>query len=285
VHPSAPCRPPSMTLAGVKARHNWLDNRMQVIGYDKIASDDGWRDARKLLGDAVHEVIQHLQVHPPDVLEITDEGLRNIQAENSMLRNAFKSKPTGTSASGSSRAPVVTTEASQQEAPPDYDTILDPPPIVMPKIPTHFPQIDSLTCEEMEELLDDELAFLAFCNSLSFAQTLRAKATATLDENAAAARAHLQHESALTALHNEVTDLVRQLNTETQTFHALQQRQDAVCAPPDWKIAARELQALKRASFEASEQLTSDLEAFMRERKLHHVYAAKLELLQYNNNS
>jgi Modifier of rudimentary (Mod(r)) protein len=71
--------PPAMTLAGVNARHPWLDHRMRVIGYEPIQSYKVWVSSRILLGTAVHEVVKHLQINPPEIIEITDSGLRSIQ--------------------------------------------------------------------------------------------------------------------------------------------------------------------------------------------------------------
>jgi len=68
-----------MILHEVRATHAWLDIRMRVIGYSHIASDKSWRTSNIKLGDAVHAVIQHFQVNPPPILEITDANLRRLQ--------------------------------------------------------------------------------------------------------------------------------------------------------------------------------------------------------------
>jgi hypothetical protein len=56
--------PPSMTLHGVRASHEWLDIRMKVIGYAPISSDETWKSSNLKLGEAVYAVIHHLQLNP-----------------------------------------------------------------------------------------------------------------------------------------------------------------------------------------------------------------------------
>jgi len=71
---------PEMTLAGVKARHPWLDSfDKRITGYEPLQSESSWKMSGLLLGKAVTAVVQHMQLNPPQILEITDKGLAAIQ--------------------------------------------------------------------------------------------------------------------------------------------------------------------------------------------------------------
>ena len=50
-----------------------------LLAGSQIASDKSWRTSNIKLGDAVYAVIQHFQVNPPSILEITDANLRRLQ--------------------------------------------------------------------------------------------------------------------------------------------------------------------------------------------------------------
>lgn len=151
--PNSPSRPPQMSLVGVKATHTWLDSKMRIVGYAPIQSDASWKQARILLGQAVHEVVKHLQLNPPIVLEVTDAGLAKLQSSLGG-RNVV------------STASVVSNSSVTMQQPPDYDSLLNsmtpPPPVDMPGIPSQYPELDSLSREELQHLLDDDLDFQAF---------------------------------------------------------------------------------------------------------------------------
>lgn len=305
IHPSAPVRCPAMTLAGVKARHPWLDTRMQVVGFSAMKNDESWRQARLLLGAAVHQVIQHLQVNPPDIIEITDKGLRSIQttsvgttnlANHSKQQQQQHSQRTnGTTTSFPSRPPQHDRQASATDAPPDYESLLAAPlPDININIPTHFTELDKMSRDELDLLLEDELSFLAFCNRLEPTQQLQAKALSIVTENAKQAKEHLAQEETLNNLHQEVTQLRTKLQSQLDEFSKLEAQQNQYCAPPDTAQAIRDLNKAKRQAFAESEKIAEDwldeedgsnvddfLNRFIEVRKVHHARAAKMELLQY----
>jgi hypothetical protein len=302
-YPSAPVQPPSMTLAGVRARHSWLDSQMRVTGYSVINSQDAWSQALLLLGPAVHQVVTHLQLNPPEILEITDAGLRSIQPKQSQQNHQRQQQPPAAAAANThfpSRPPHYAGETnhsvSAMDAPPDYESLLAVPEIDMPKIPTEFEQLESLTREELEELLEgDELEFMAFCNKLPVSRTIQSIAGSVVDKNADMARANLNHEEELNQLHTSVTALQKKFESKVKAFQELEQKQDALIAPPDARQIMRDLARAKKQAMDQSEQAAEDwleqggdvddfLNDFLKKRKVHHVRAAKLELLQYNNN-
>jgi hypothetical protein len=304
VHLSAPIRRPLMTLAGIKARHSWLDERMQVVGFAPIKSDDAWRTSRLLLGAAVHQVIQQLQIHSPDIIEITDKGLRSIQPkqQHGMIsnENSQPSKSIDTSAaqstyqatSAAANRKSTASFASKMEAPPDYDSSFSQPPSKSVQLPRQFDEIESLSLSRLEELLRDELEFMAFCHSLPSLQNARGRGQERFNMNVATATLHLSRKDGLEIQSRQVIALRDSLKERVNAFQNLQQRQEALLAPPDENIALHQLALEKKRTLQESEQLAEDwldqgaaeplvfVKEFVERRKQHHMTAAKLELLQ-----
>jgi hypothetical protein len=279
-----------MTLAGVQARHAWLDSRMRVIGYEPLQSVQQWRDARLLLGQAVHAVVKHLQLQPPEIVQITDAGLRAIQPKTTQ-----KAPPP---------PPPQQRPHSTDAPPPDYDSFVGSssvPEIDMPDIPTRFPALDDLSREKLDELLSDELAFLTFCNNkLPILKTYHSIRSSVIDENAVTAQQNVdKYEEQLSELHESVSALRKQLKERVEAFQKLEKKQDEICKPPDMRTLIRELVKAKKEAFDASEQIAEEwlndeepcdnksidafVQEFMKERIVHHQRAAKEELLRLNS--
>jgi len=304
-HPSAPVKAPAMTLAGVKARHDWLDQRMRVTGHPPVLSDAAFRDAKITLGAAVHEVIKHFQLEPPQVLEVTDAGLRAIQKPGSVANRQKPSNGSRANQQFPSHPPQVNSASQHSsgatDAPPDYETLLQVPEIDMPPIPKYFEELDQLSREELDRLLENEIEFLAFCNKLPVMQTIQTISMATVKENVEQAETNLKSEEELNQLYKEVSGLEKELAEKVTAFQKLEKEQDGICAPPDKKKIMRDLTKAKKQAYDESEQIAEDwlddgdgsavsqfIKEFLDKRKVHHVRAAKLELLQHdsgNNNS
>jgi len=282
-----------MTIAGVKARHPWLDSRMRVSGYIPIQTDETWKSSRLLLGQAVHEVVKHLQIEPPEVLEITDAGLRSIQSKQRSYvsrtatnNNSATGSSTGNHAS-SSPSSAASSAPSSGSAPPDYSSVL----MDMPDIPRVFPELDALSREELEQLLDDELDFIAFVNKLPIFHTIQSTANDALNENAATAKSHVEKQDELDTLYKDVTELKGTLEAKIRHFLKLEQEQDALCAPPDTRDVMRKLAKGKKEASQESERIADDwvedgsnvedfVRNFVEKRRVHHLRAAKIELLK-----
>jgi Modifier of rudimentary (Mod(r)) protein len=326
-YPAAPVRAPIMTLAGVSARHAWLDRQMRIVEYSPITSDQAWKDSRLLLGTAVKEVIQHLQVSPPEIVQILDEALKVIQKA--------KPKPLASSSTSSSTAATshaVSSSSQQQQhqrrysatpsttdAPPDYDTFVnDVPSMEMPSIPMYFDELDERDLPQLNQLLSDETLFLQFCNSLSVTKTIQKIYTSVIVDNAEMARHNLKKRHDLQLLYGEVVELQQKMKHKVAAFQELERQQDALCAPPDPMIVMRQLAKAKKEAFDESERIaenwletassssssapasastsaagdggsssinqTSGVDAFvksfMEKRKVHHLRAAKMEVLK-----
>jgi len=296
-------RPPAMTLAGVEARHAWLDRRMRVSGYDPIQSPEQWRDANVLLGAAVHAVIKHLQLNPPEIVRFVDQGLISIQTKTPSPAQ-LSGTQTGGGSSGSSNGHHhrhTSSQASQDQPPPAYDSMLSsqasPPPDVdidLPAIPSQFEELESLSRDRLEELAADELEFQAFCNRLPLTSEYHDAQRQLLTENAEAAARNLESQVELKDLYDACVSLQQELQTKVQAFQALETKQDAICQPPATAHVCRELTQAKKAALVASERIADDwlesddcgettdqfLDAFLEARRVHHTRAAKLELLE-----
>ena len=101
-----------MTLVGVIAQHPWLDTRMRITGYQPISSESSWTTSGLKLGSAVNAVVQHLQLNPPEIIQITDESLQRIQASIAPQQQQQVNQTPKNVSSGAS------------EPPPDYNTVL-----------------------------------------------------------------------------------------------------------------------------------------------------------------
>jgi hypothetical protein len=64
---------------GVRAEHPWIDSSMRVIGYQSTVSGEAWNASGLLLGKVVKDVLQHLQLNPPKILEIVDPRVQKLQ--------------------------------------------------------------------------------------------------------------------------------------------------------------------------------------------------------------
>ena len=246
-----------------------------------------------LLGQAVHEVVKHLQLESPEILEITDAGLRAIQSnhhQSSTRHNQHSNSRNSTSSSRSSAHVVPRGSARSGEiddAPPEYSSVL----LDMPDIPRQFAELDGLSRESLDQLLEDDLEFSAFVNQLPTYQSILSIATDILDENSVLAQANLEKEDKIKTLYGEVTDLKEQMEARLKLFQKLELEQDALCAPPDTKDVLRQLAKGKKESFQESERLAEDwvddgsdvdnfVKDFMEKRLVHHLRAAKIECLQ-----
>lgn len=270
---------PQMSLAGMEATHSWLDRQGLIVGYPPIQSATAWRDSRLLLGQAVHQVVQELQVHPPVIHRITDPALERIQRKRQGTMHHHDD--------------ASHTQQREDDAPPTYSSVVNNPTVEMPKVPTEFPELDALDREELDRLLTDDIEFQAFCHGLDVVKTLIQMTASVVDENAKLARRNLEKEEQLKELYQKAKYLQEQLRKKVEEFRLLEQKQDKLCNPVDSRKLIKDLTKAKKEAFDESEQLADDwienqggaqvdefLSKFLGIRKLHHVRAAKLELLE-----
>jgi len=285
---------PVMTLVGVKARHPWISDgssSMRVAGYGPTQGEQAWKDSKLLLGAAVHDVVKHFQLNPPQILEITDKGLQSIQNNTA-----------GKAGGNGSRTPTRTPPRSgngvaKSDAPPSYNVVAEAdstpaPEIPMPSIPSNFEEVENLSREELDDLLSDELEFKAFVHRLKVFDEIYTLGSSRLDENVVLANTNLEREKELKTLRSEVKDLHSTLKSKLEQFSELEAKQTAICAPPDMKSTLKILQKAKKEAFDKSEVFAEDwvengegsvddfCKQFLRRRNIHHMRAAKIEILQ-----
>ena len=269
---SSLCRAPAMTLVGIIATHPWLDTKMRVVGYQSNQSDDTWRNARMLLGPAVHEVVNHLQVHPPQILEITDPGLQQIQKKLELQR-------------GPSNPPKDEISSTYSRVAPNYDK---------PTIPNNYPELDSLSRDELQLLLDDDIEFSSFLLKLDIHSDIQQMGSSVLKDNATLAEANLGKESELKTLHEQVSQLQSNLKEKLEIYKVLEIKQAAIFAPEDQRGILKELTKAKKVALDDSEEcaqqfieaggnVTEFVKEFLIKRRLYHIRSAKIELLSTVN--
>ena len=287
---------PEMKLTGVVATHAWLDSIGKVTGFSPITSDRAFRESRLLLGQAVKQVVQELQLHPPTISKFTDAQLANMPGNKNFTPPAQQQQQS-------------TSSSSSMEAPPSYETLLNSPPpepapstvaaaastVELPPIPTEFPELETYDRDALEELLKDTVVFQAYCQSLPVSRELQ---QLVLDKNAEAAKLaqeNLTHQETLQAAYERTQHLQQQLKDVVSDFQTLERQQDALCETPDPRVLLKELHIAKREAFDDSEQMAEDwldrddecaatmtqfCRDFVEARKVHHLRAAKMEILQ-----
>lgn len=295
-----------MTLVGVKVRHPWINSAssaMRVTGYGPTQSENAWNDSKLLLGAAVHDVVKHFQLNPPQVLEITDKGLQSIQTNGKRKSGSTGNiSPTRTPPRSGNSLYNNNSNYPQNDAPPSYNIVAEAestpaPEIPMPQIPLKYNDVENLSREELDELLTDDLEFKAFVHKLKVFDEIFTVRAVRLEENVVLAKENLERETNWKALQNEVKELHSTLKSKLDNFSKLEDQQNTICAPPDTKLALKTLQKAKKEAFDESEELAEDwvengvgsvddfCKRFLEQRKVHHMRAAKIEVLRNSQKS
>lgn len=285
-HDSAPTRAPELKLVGVKVKHPWVDSRMAIIGYPATQSDVAWQQSRLLLGTAVHEVIQHLQLNPPTVYEITDPGLAKLQPANGAVPSRVMQQNQQSSLN----------KTNQPQQPPDYNTLLysmsPQTPVDMPSIPAQYPDVlDNLSREELQRLLSDQSELLAVVHDMPIYQEIQLQRTSLIEENTKKAMSVLEREQEYKMLHGQVQDLKESLVVKLMEFESLQTIQDDLVKPADVNQLKRELNRARKEAMDESETYAMEwvedgsnvaefCKTFVEQRNKMHLRAAKVELLE-----
>lgn len=283
---------PVMSLAGVRVRHPWISDRhSRVTGYDPIQSENVWVSSGITLGEAVHAVVKHLQLNPPEILEIMDKGLLAIQTKKQQPSSS-KQK-----ASQLKNGNPRNERSARADAPPSYNVFAnlpEAPDIPMPAIPKSYPVLDDLSREELDRLMEDELEFLSLVHKVEAFHQIQSIRNEKLDDNVTLAKANLENESQLKAAQEEVGKLQKTLKEKVSSFQQLESKQNALCAPPDTQSVIRQLNKASQQAMDDSEALAEDwvenggdvakfFKDFIAQRKVYHVREAKMERLQRQN--
>merc|ERR1712224_351237 len=142
-----------------------------------------------------------------------------------------------------------------------------------------------------DELLRDDLEFKAFVHRLKIFDEIFTVGSSRLEENVDLAKKNLERETEWKMLRDEVKDLRETLNSKLEYYSKLEEKQNTICAPPDTKSILRKLHKAKKEAFDKSEKLAEEwvddggdtdgfCKMFSEQRKIHHMRAAKMEILQ-----
>merc|ERR1712194_646450 len=303
-------RAPTFMLHGVRASHNWLDIRMKVIGYAPISSDQSWRSSNMKLGDAVYAVIHHFQLNPPSILDITDAGLKRLQANLSGPPTRPNiPKKTSIPPSGSHGFPRANEAAPgenyRQGNPPAQNNIHVEKKVtyevgdyevdaVIPPAPSSFLKIDNMLLPELKQVMEDRAVMETLVKNTAAVETLRELTQQIETSNVEAATANLIHEAKIEGLCTDVDTLKKDLNAKMQQYRKLEAEREAITHPPDLQEAIGELTRAKKEAYRQSEELAENwvesggndvsdfVKKFMEVRLLYHTRAAKAERLEHS---
>lgn len=269
------CPAPTMTLIGVQATHPWLDNRMRVSGFQPILTDDRWRQSNLFLGQAVCSVVEHLQLHPPTIIEFTDGDLAS---QNNSHFNG-------------THPPSYTSVASTSNGNPRTESEEYHIPFAFPEVPDSFEELEGMTGEEMRAMMFDDTAIAKLLASSEKFSTHTDLQKQIEENNLVSAKKSLARKDDISVLNAEVSSMQEKLKQKIAEYEPLERRYAELSEPPSKKSILKKLNQVRReASVESdhvAEKLTSGeitvdeyAKDFMEKRTLYHNRAAKMERLQ-----
>jgi len=284
---------PAMTLAGARVRHKWVQDRtMKIIGYEPIESERSWKASGLSLGQVVHAVVKHLQLNPPEILEITDRGLQAIQPATSPFHS-----------SGGGNKEIPRSSKHGNDTPPSYEEtavkkqnvpkIPPAPDVPLPPIPRDFfDLLDGKSIEGLERLLKNELDFLMMVHKLPIFQEIKVIAISKAEESKKLAKDNLRSEHRIASARGEAETMRTLLEEKITAFQALEAEQNKMCAPTDWRQIVAKLKEAEKEAFDESETFAEEwvddgannvddfMKEFIAKRKIHHARSAKVEVLK-----
>lgn len=141
--------------------------------------------------------------------------------------------------------------------------------------------------------MDNELEFMSLIYKLPIYDKLFSIGSKRLNENGELAEQNLGRESKLKDLQEDVKRLHQALTSKIDIFSKLEARQNSLCAPPDKTETLRKLNKAKKEAFDESEGMAETwvegggngtiddfCKNFLDSRKIHHMRAAKMEILK-----
>jgi len=268
---------PRMTLIGAQLSHAWIDGNSRVTGYDNIYSEAVWAASQSTLGDAVNEVVRHLQLDPPMVLAITDVNLQNMQPKQTQQHQPMHPHPPA-------YGQVQEKEEKEEELPFDF------------VVPDSFPTLDTLSKADMAHLLNSTIDLEEYAQNLPTKVSALEFQQSFTDGNAEIAKATLEHEAELQELEQEVRKLAADCTGKLAAYKELEALKTKLTQPADMKDVRRKLRIAKKQAMEESDELAmtwgdgdndrmsvDDFVAeFLDQRIVFHERSAKLELLTHS---
>jgi len=293
---------PMMTLVGVTATHPWIDNRMRVTGYAAVQSDRAWLASGLTLGKAVNAVVKHFQLYPPTNVHITDAGLQQIQRR--MNAPVQQNRQPMQQSYQPVHGQVVVPETVESDLPPHFSEVLvflDTDVATHEAIlstmyipsspPISFPEVDHMEYSQLNELIHNEQAFKDHMHEMPYVKSMEAIKLKKQMELHDIAKTNLEKEEELKVLCEEVEVLQNGLKKKVTICTDLGEKQTELCKPADKKKTLKKLMIGKKKTYNESEEIaqnwledgadvTKFIDAFMETRTVHHVRAAKIEIIQ-----
>eukprot|EP01135_Chromosphaera_perkinsii_P011628 Nk52_evm11s2462 gene=Nk52_evmTU11s2462 len=274
-------------------RQRWVDTQMYVVGHEKIRN---W-NPHISLGKMVSEILRDFIDHPPQLIGPSERssmhGTGSDRSSRASLHNYglphSNSMPIppayGSNGSlGTQEMPARSprTSSSNMEAP----TVIEPP-----EVPKSFPELEVLSFDELNELLNSEEEFSNFFRKGEIVKNLGNVKDELQANNMELARKNLEREQEL----NASKSLLLEKNTELQALlSALMEKHQNQQSLSNMHTPARVVDNLKisvQEKDEESEDLASrlmdgdiEVDEFVKQfiglRKLYHLRQSKLEKIQ-----
>jgi len=154
-------------------------------------------------------------------------------------------------------------------------------------VPDYYPELNSLSKQDLERLDTDMNSLLEFIQLLPLVQTTLCQKSSIEEENKKDAQRNLDQQEDLSQLWKDISTLQQSLLDKIHVHETLNQKIVEMTQPKDTNDVIQQLHKGKRASFMESETIAKNLsefpnhvEEFIDIRTLHHVRAAKIERLQ-----
>merc|ERR1711998_826087 len=107
------------------------------------------------------------------------------------------------------------------------------------EILSRFPELDTMSLEQLQRLQRDDIAFNAFFESIESVQTTRGIQEQLLQQNADTANSNLSHQEELEGLHAEVQALRSTLKEVVERFDAEAEKHLSKEATTDTAVVAQ----------------------------------------------
>jgi len=276
---------------------------MKIIGYEPIESEGSWKASGLSLGQVVHAVVNHLQLNPPEILQITDRRLQALQPKTSPFHTGGHSMEiprsskhgNDTPPSYGDTVPKIPPAPDVAKLPPVPDVAKLPPApdVALPPMPRDFFDfLGGKSIEELERLLKSELDFLIMVHQLPIFQEIKVIATSKAEETKKLAEQNLRSENRISSARGEAERMRKMLEEKITAFHALEAEQNKMCGPRDRRQIVAKLKEAEKEAFSESESFAEDwvddganngddfMKEFIARRKIHHTRAAKVEVLK-----
>eukprot|EP01090_Pellita_catalonica_P014945 TRINITY_DN3919_c0_g1_i2.p1 TRINITY_DN3919_c0_g1~~TRINITY_DN3919_c0_g1_i2.p1 ORF type:complete len:251 (-),score=51.48 TRINITY_DN3919_c0_g1_i2:186-938(-) len=241
--------------------------------YQRRVRDEKLRSwsAHSSLGKAIFEITQSFAKDPPVVAPTRAQSqgaLHHKPQRGMMLQHAQSEAALSSWKPGSANSAV-------------------------PVIPSHFPELEALSPQQVTALLSNENEFRAFFSNLSSVKNMEQARQAHRKQAEAIARQNLGYEQQLNALKMETAALQRSVTEKRTQFDQKARRQQQVMSQYTTESLIDSLsKAAAQAEQEAeaiaqqftNRQLTSRdfIRLFMEKKKLHHLRSAKREYLLHS---